>query len=655
MSAEVESATEAIKNLSVQEPASGESATQAPAQPENGEAAAAAAATQPASASLYVGELDPSVTEAQLFEIFNQVGLVASIRVCRDAVSRQSLGYAYVNYQKMSDGERAIEELNYTPIKGRPCRIMWSQRDPKLRRDGAGNIFIKNLDPSIDNKALHDTFSTFGKILSCKIATDEYGVSKGYGFVHYESAESAESAITHINGMLLNDQKVYVGHHISKKERQSKVEELKANFTNIYVKNIDPSMTQQAFEEMFSKYGNVTSAVLSTDAEGNSRGFGFVNFEKHEEAAKAVEELNDKEINGKKLYVGRAQKKHEREEELRKQYEAMRLEKLNKYQGVNLYVKNLDDDIDDEALVKEFESFGHITSAKVMTDDNGKSRGFGFVCFSAPEEASKAISEMHERMVHGKPLYVALALRKDIRRSQLEQQAAARNQLRMQQQGMPGQFMGAPMFYGGQQPGFVPPGGRPGMMGPQGQQMMMPQMAMGGRPGMPPQQWAGRGPNGQPMPVYGVPAMYNGYPGAMPGQPGPNVRPGQPGQPGMRPPMPMPMQPGQPGAPVQLDSATLLANLNAQRGKPELQKQLLGQAIFNKVAPHYEPELAGKITTKLLELDDKIVPLFDDEAAFQSKVQETFSSLYGNEGGAPKEAAEESAAAAATPAAEASS
>ena len=115
---------------------------------------------------------------------------------------------------------------------------MWSQRDPALRKTGQGNVFIKNLDSAIDNKALHDTFTQFGNILSCKVAQDEFGNSKGYGFVHYETAEAATSAIKSVNGMLLNEKKVFVGHHIAKRDRQSKFEEMKANFTNIYVKNI---------------------------------------------------------------------------------------------------------------------------------------------------------------------------------------------------------------------------------------------------------------------------------------------------------------------------------------------------------------------------------------------------------------------------------
>jgi polyadenylate-binding protein len=65
--------------------------------------------------------------------------------------------------------ECALDTMNYEVLKGRPIRIMWSQRDPGLRKSGVGNIFIKNMDESIDNKALYDTFSAFGNILSCKV------------------------------------------------------------------------------------------------------------------------------------------------------------------------------------------------------------------------------------------------------------------------------------------------------------------------------------------------------------------------------------------------------------------------------------------------------------------------------------------------------
>ena len=75
--------------------------------------------------------------------------------------------------------------------------------------------------------------------------------------------------------------------------------------------------------------------------------------------------MNGKEFHGHFLYVGRAQKKAERQAELKEKFELLKMEHNNRYQGVNLYVKNLDDTIDDDQLRKEFSQFGTITSAKV--------------------------------------------------------------------------------------------------------------------------------------------------------------------------------------------------------------------------------------------------------------------------------------------------
>uniref|UniRef100_A0A1A8NEC2 Poly(A) binding protein, cytoplasmic 4 (Inducible form) n=1 Tax=Nothobranchius pienaari TaxID=704102 RepID=A0A1A8NEC2_9TELE len=347
-------------------------------------------------ASLYVGDLHPDITEAMLYEKFSPAGPVLSIRVCRDMITRRSLGYAYVNFSQPADAERALDTMNFDVVKGKPIRIMWSQRDPSLRKSGVGNVFIKNLDKSIDNKALYDTFSAFGNILSCVNAM----LDGRRGEVFMAS---------------------FVGRFKSRKEREAELGAKAKEFTNVYIKNFGDDMDDERLKELFEKHGKTLSVKVMTDSTGKSRGFGFVSFEKHEDANKAVEEMNGSELNGNTVFVGRAQKKMERQAELKRRFEQLKQERISRYQGVNLYIKNLDDTIDDEKLRKEFSPFGSITSAKVMLEE-GRSKGFGFVCFSSPEEATKAVTEMNGRIVGSKPLYVALAQRKEERKAHLTNQ-----------------------------------------------------------------------------------------------------------------------------------------------------------------------------------------------------------------------------------------
>ncbi|KAJ1613093.1 putative poly(a)-binding protein fabm [Cryptosporidium canis] len=716
----------------------------------------------PVSASLYVGDLDADVTETMLYEIFNSVAVVSSVRICRDALTRRSLGYAYVNYNSVADAERALDTLNFTCIRGRPCRIMWCLRDPASRRNNDGNVFVKNLDKSIDNKTLFDTFSLFGNIMSCKIATDVEGKSLGYGFIHFEHADSAKEAISRLNGAVLGDRPIYVGKFQKKAERFSEKDK---TFTNVYVKHIPKSWTEDLLYKIFGVYGKISSLVLQSDTKG--RPFGFVNFESPESAKAAVAALHnalvtptgveldsnadttgDKETGanaesskqesgetGKKqsassetskessgasneesaqneddsadksisadvqpnrLYVSRAQKKNERQVVLKSQHEAVK-ESHQRYQGVNLYVKNLADSIDEEELRSMFEPFGSVSSVSIKTDESGASRGFGFVSFLSPDEATKAITEMHLKLVRGKPLYVGLHERKEQRALRLQQRirgGAVAPVLRPGAipQGPPG-VHGAPMQFGvPPQMYFIPGNPNVATTMQHGRAMVT-----GGFPNQNAMNNPWR-PNPTRMPYTGgIPQMtggpqiaaynggviqqnavpngaagangsaQNGVAGNAPGiQNGQNVRAGGnnqrmhnrhvqnggQGRSGAHGHQAQQMQKQgfkfpqnvkgsdmqrvdmMQGRQIDPSTGSLVQNpLLAQQevpltaatlaaASPSMQKQLLGERLFPIIA-QFQPELAGKITGMMLEMDNnELLELLNSDVEIKNKVDE---------------------------------
>ncbi|KAL0903319.1 hypothetical protein M5K25_027690 [Dendrobium thyrsiflorum] len=598
------------------------------------------------STSLYVGDLETNVTDSQLFDLFSQVGHVLFVRVCRDMNTRRSLGYAYVNFGNPMDAMRALDVLNFTPLNNKPIRIMYSNRDPSARKSGTANIFIKNLDKAIDNKALQETFSAFGTILSCKVATDPSGQSKGYGFVQFDREEAAQNAIEELNGMLLNDKQVYVGPFLRKHERENSF--FKTKFNNVFVKNLSNSTTEEDLTRIFGEYGKMTSVVVMREADGKSKCFGFVNFENPDDAALAVQELNGKKFDDKEWFLGRAQKKAEREQELKVRFEQSMKETADKFQGANLYLKNLDDSIGDEKLKELFSVFGTITSYKVMRDPNGISRGSGFVAFSTPEEASRALSEMNGKMIGSKPLYVAHAQRKEERRARLQAQFQQMRpvpvppnvtpRVPIYPTGAPG--IGHQLFYGQPPPTLIPP--QPGFSY---QQQLVPGMRPGGapipnffvplvQPGQQTQRPGGRragaGPmqqSQQPMPLLQQQMLPRGrlyrYPSgrSMPDVP----MPGVPG--GM---LSVPYDMGG----MSIRDSTLsqpipigtLASALANAG-PEQQRTMLGENLYPLVE-QLERDHAAKVTGMLLEMDQtEVLHLLESPDALKAKVAEAMEVL----------------------------
>lgn len=544
-----------------------------------------------ASASLYVGDLpiDLPNPEDALFSLFNKVGMVISIKVCRDINTQRSLGYAYVNFQAPADAERAIETLNYTDIiPNHQIRIMWSSRDPSQRRAGLNNLFVKNIDPTINTRALRDAFAVFGTITSCKIAMDENGNSRGYGFVQFEKEDSWEKAQA-LDGTVLGSQPLSVKPFIKKAEREA---EAAKTFVNVFIKNIKGSATEDSVVAELSKIAEVKTIFLSGHTQHPTK-FALVTMASHDGAVAVINKLHDAEgplsEGGLKLYAARAQKKSERQK-LDRQSQS-----LYQSQGRNIYIKHLDDAMTKEKLEELFQQFGKITSCALMKDANGNFRGFGFVCFEAKESAAAAIREMNGKQIFRRPLYVSQAQQRDMRHQVLDEQRKAmlaqQQRFSMQMAGMygpPGPWNRYPPM----PPQFMPPFMMNGPM----RRPPMPRMPMPMNPRM--------NMNMNMVPAMRPPAAFNQPPRAYT-QPQPQ-----------RPPV---------GAGAGI-SAQNLAKMT-----PEEQKNALGERLYSKIM-EINPAQAAKITGMLLEMETgEILNVLEDQRLLIAKVNEAVTVLQQHE------------------------
>lgn len=85
------------------------------------------------------------------------------------------------------------------------------------------NLYVKNLDPTVDNTDLFNIFRKFGRIVSARVMSNpQNGVSKGYGFVSFGKPEEAALALEEMNGYQFRTKPMIVAYHEPKKPRQEK-------------------------------------------------------------------------------------------------------------------------------------------------------------------------------------------------------------------------------------------------------------------------------------------------------------------------------------------------------------------------------------------------------------------------------------------------
>ncbi|VVC29321.1 RNA recognition motif domain [Cinara cedri] len=359
--------------------------------------------------SLFIGNLSNTVTLSDLRALFGPIGEISSIRLSKDVRTGRSLGYGYVTFETSTDASRAIETINCSQLNGKPIEIAWSWHDPAVQKCQNANLYISGLKPEIDAKCLYDTFIAFGELISCQVAYDKLGVSKGYGYIHFWKEKDAEECVNKLNGICIHGQAIYISKSNSKEDRQNNITD-QGKFTNVHISNLSEEFNGTDLYDMFEVYGEITSVKVVRKENGDSKRFGFVNFQKPDDAKKAVEELNGKPSpSGENYYVSCAHQKYGSKDTPLKTFEnTERVEPSNK---VNLYIRNLDGTVTDERLKHEFSAFGVVTRAIVMKE-NGRSKGVGFVHFETAEQASNAMAQKNRSVINNNIIYVSLAQRK---------------------------------------------------------------------------------------------------------------------------------------------------------------------------------------------------------------------------------------------------
>ncbi|KAL3957631.1 hypothetical protein ACCO45_008209 [Purpureocillium lilacinum] len=150
-------------------------------------------------ATVYIGNIDERATTAMIYEIMLQMGPIHNIHMPRDRVTQNHQGFGFVEFRGPQDAEYAAQVMNGIKLYGKPCAA-----DKQKGTDVGAELFVGNLDHMVDEKLLYDTFSRFGPLLSLpKVARDDSGNSKGFGFVSFADFDSSDAAIDNLGGQYL--------------------------------------------------------------------------------------------------------------------------------------------------------------------------------------------------------------------------------------------------------------------------------------------------------------------------------------------------------------------------------------------------------------------------------------------------------------------
>jgi polyadenylate-binding protein len=293
-------------------------------------------------------------------------------------------------------------EMNLRKLRGKSVRIMWDERDTSIRYNTKNNLFIKGIPKTTTPREVYEYFLQFGDISSCKINEDDFGNHNGYGYITYYNIDDAQKAIEETKDKtIFGTNNIEITHFQKKNERI-----INSNDSQkIYISNFPEKYNESDITKLCSEYGKVENCNIFLD--NLAKKFGIIQFSSENEAKEALNKLNEKEIDGKKIMAKLFQTKYEH-----KQYLQNSTKRINEQNAnCNLYIKNIPLTAKEEDLNRIFSKYGNVISVKIEKNkiekkgDKGKfelvSKGFGYLSFDKPESAKNAIEDLNGKYLPG--------------------------------------------------------------------------------------------------------------------------------------------------------------------------------------------------------------------------------------------------------------
>jgi polyadenylate-binding protein len=353
-------------------------------------------------AQVHVWRLPHTITEVDLFYVFEKCGKINFIHLIPKPKSRERQSHAYVHFDTRLQANAALR-LSGIEVLGRPVlvtRIDWIP-EPEA------NLFVKNFPLDYTSVKLEELFTRFGEIQSCMVCYNGSNESRGYGLVQFVYRRDAEEAISALSGLDIEGSQI----DISKFKAQDLEGELYSK-RNLYVRGFGPDYTQQNLRDRFTAFGEITSVVVFHKGEGvKARDFGMVCLATEEAARAAIEALHSKEVDGINWIIEHYMRRRDYQWRLRKEYKTM----TDDWKKRNLVVKNLDPS-DETKLQTVFTDFGAIESTRILKNEPcpeaeeepaRASSDLAFVCFEQEEDANRAHRLMDRKDVEGKRIKVS--------------------------------------------------------------------------------------------------------------------------------------------------------------------------------------------------------------------------------------------------------